>query len=96
MYVLEVWNPPEARVGAARPKPSVNKEKRHRRVSMALAQTKARRRVATRIVASRKVHTASTETRASQRSFDDIPKQMTPEGNVLRVKGRQAQVAVER
>src|SRR5258707_207939 len=45
MYVLEVWNPPEARVGAARPKPSVNKEKRHRRVSMALAQTKARRRV---------------------------------------------------
>jgi hypothetical protein len=39
---------------------------------------------------------ATVEHRAHEPRYEDIPRQLTPEGNVLRVDGRHAQVAVER
>jgi len=43
-----------------------------------------------------KASVAAAERRSSEPRFKDIPRQITPEGNVLRVDGRNAQVDVER
>ncbi|MBK3780112.1 hypothetical protein G3A43_07565 [Paraburkholderia aspalathi] len=94
-HYVEVWNPPEARIGAAHQKAGT-KAPRHRRVSMALAQAKLHHRSGVPTVATPKMATGPSNARDSQPSFDDLPRQITPEGNVLRVDGRGAKVSVQR
>lgn len=86
---IEVWNPPEARRSAAKPpKPSAHKPKKSR---LGAPATSRARRVA--VVS--KLRPATTE-RPGRTAFHDLPPQMTPEGNVLRVVGGQSRADVER
>jgi hypothetical protein len=95
-HYVEVWNPPEARTGAVHPKPAL-KPPRHRRVGVTLAQAaKLRHRPGGSAAGNPKVATGTLNTPNSQPSFDDLPRQITPEGNVLRVDGRDALAHVER
>jgi hypothetical protein len=94
-HYVEVWNPPEARVGAPHQKAAI-KAPRHRRVSTTLAQAKMRHHSGTPTVVTPKMPTGTSNARDSQPSFDDLPRQITPEGNVLRVDGRGARASVQR
>ena len=102
-HYIEVWNPPEARANAAAAaKPAAaavkpHKPLRRKRVSLGVSHTVPRvvLRVAPRAVAPRAVAPAAAQTSASSAkstpSFDAIPRQITPEGNVLRVSARHIQ-----
>ncbi len=75
---LEVWNPPEARRSAAKPpKPSAHQPKKSR--VGAPATSRARR------VAVASTVRPATTARPGRPTFHNLPPQMTPEGNVLRV-----------
>ena len=88
---VEVWNPPEARLqhtSAARVP-----VKRHH-VSLHPHQTKRTLHV---VASARIAQPPAMNAETSRKpSFDEIPRQLTPEGNVLRVGGRQARAEVER
>lgn len=102
-HYVEVWNPPEARAHAptmAKPAAAVKAHKplKRKRVSLGVPHTAPRvvARVAPRAVAPRAVVApAAAQTSASSAkstpSFDAIPRQITPEGNVLRVSARHIQ-----
>lgn len=90
----EVWNPPEARGGVQQIQPA-HKPPKHRRASAHMPRPKAHRHIVTALPAA-KAGVASTASHASRLTFDDIPRQITPEGNVLRVHGGQTRVEVER
>ncbi|WP_087733517.1 hypothetical protein [Paraburkholderia piptadeniae] len=95
---VEVWNPPEARgVVGIRPVQTARNTPPHRRTAAHVPHHRLRRHV----VATAPVPAISRRSTASQTSrpaltFDDIPRQITPEGNVLRVNDRQPRVEVER
>lgn len=91
---VEVWNPPEARVDTQRVQPA-RKAPKHRRASMRTGRTQ----LPSRSVAAApgpKASVAAVGHRTGEPRYDDIPRQITPEGNVLRVGGRGAEVEVER
>jgi hypothetical protein len=86
---VEIWNPPEARVAgepAPRPRPKVTKR---RHVSIHTSKATVRRNAAG--VASARTPAAPSQ---AAPSFDDIPRQLTPDGYVLRVRASHAQVEV--
>lgn len=82
---IEVWNPPEARASAIPATPKVVK-RRHVSVSRTRPAPSS-----AKVVATHKVRTAP----HSGLTYDDIPRKVTPEGNVLRVSGALASVRVE-
>jgi hypothetical protein len=96
-HYVEVWNPPEARgMAAVRPKqPAVSAHRplKRRRVSISAAKPRHHRDAVT---AGPRVPAPVAASHAATPTFDDIPRQITPEGNVLRVKGGQAHAEVER
>jgi len=86
---LEVWNPPEARSAAPKPpKPSAHKPKKSRASSSASGRTRRAVKVSTLRPA--------TTARPGTPTFNDLSRQMTPEGNVLRVAGGHSRIDVER
>lgn len=86
---IEVWNPPEVRRSAAKPpKPSARKPKKSRVGPLATGRT--------RRVAEVSTLRPATAARPGKPTFNDIPRQMTPEGNVLRVAGGQSRVDIGR
>lgn len=92
---VEIWNPPEARGGAGRHhnQPS-RKVSNHEKTDGRTAHRHSPRRVVAHApVSAAPVRAAS---QASRPTFDDIPRQLTPEGNVLRVDGRTMRAEVER
>jgi hypothetical protein len=96
-HYVEVWNPPEARGGVqpAYPVQSVHKAPLHRRASVHVAHSQLHHRVVAATPAA-KASVAAVGRRAREPRYDDIPRQITPEGNLLRVDGRRAQAEVER
>jgi hypothetical protein len=97
---IEIWNPPEARghtsSHAAVPAPA-------KAVASIPHKPPKRKRVSARVEVrpmSRALAPASMQPPAeaanAHPSYDRIPRQITPEGNVLRVTGRSAHVATER
>lgn len=93
-HYIEVWNPPEARAGARHPNVIPAKRVRHRHVRTALTQANARHSdgvpaTLPNIVTGPKAHDRGP-------SVDDLPRLITPEGNVLRVGGAAVEVRVER
>ncbi|GAB2922514.1 hypothetical protein GCM10027093_71980 [Paraburkholderia jirisanensis] len=109
-HYIEVWNPPEARGGVAPSQAALlaarkadRQAARHRRASLHIAHDAAhdvshsaahRRTVAAAPAPQAPVVTV--ERRTGEPRYEDIPRQITPEGNVLRIDGRHAQVDVER
>jgi len=93
-HYLEVWNPPEAR-DEVQPVRPVGKAPRHRRASVHAARGQLRHRIAA-AAPGPKASVAAVEHGARAPRYEDIPRQLTPEGNVLRVDGRRAQARVDR
>lgn len=90
---VEVWNPPEARFAH----PSiVHKPVRHRRSAFHSHEGTARHKSIASIPTIVRPTTVSKTTGTPRPTFDDIPRQLTPEGNVLRVKGGLSRAEVER
>jgi hypothetical protein len=90
----EVWNPPEAR-GGARHIQSAHKPVKHMRASPNLARTKARH-IAEARVTMRPERASRSTSETGQSNFDDIPRRITPEGNVLRFDGGHVRAEVQR
>jgi len=108
-HYIEVWNPPEARGGMAPSQAALlaarkadRQAARHRRASLHMAHdvshNAARRRTVAAMPAPQapQAPVVTVERRTSEPRYEDIPRQITPEGNVLRIDGRHAQVDVER
>lgn len=91
---VELWNPPEAHgaMPAGRP---VHQTPKHRRAGVRIAHNGLHHRVAA-AAPGPKASVATVDHRAHEPRYEDIPRQMTPEGNVLRVDGHHAQAEVER
>lgn len=92
---IEVWNPPEARATSTHAAPLHKPLSRRRPVRQAV-RFRARQIVAPvpKLVAKRS--RPEGELRAPEPDVTDIPRQITPEGNILRVDSRQAGVGVWR
>ena len=92
---IEIWNPPEARggllQGAGAPKSLTHK----RRVPH-LVKTRAHRTSATATKLAMKQGVARADTRRVNPDVSEIPRLITPEGNVLRVDARDSYVEVVR
>jgi hypothetical protein len=93
-HYVEVLNPPEAH-GAMVPGQPLHKTPKHRRASVRIAHNGLHHRVVA-ATPGPKASVAAAEHRIHEPRYEDIPRQMTPEGNVLRVDGRHAQAEVER
>ncbi|SFT82862.1 hypothetical protein [Paraburkholderia aspalathi] len=91
---VEVWNPPEARGDTQRARP-VRKAPKHRRASMRTGRSQLHHHIVA-AAPGPKASVAAGGHRTGEPRYDDIPRQMTPEGNVLRVDGRRAHVEIER
>jgi hypothetical protein len=92
-HYCKVWNPPEAR-GMLHVQPD-RKPPPHRRVNVHIAHAKMHHRQVAATASVPKTPAASTASRASQPRFDGIQRQLTLEGNVLRVDGGKTRVEVE-
>lgn len=90
---VEVWNPPEARLGNPR---VAHEPVRHSRLAFHTHGNAERPRPAASMSTVVKPTTASKTAGTPWQTFDDIPRQLTPEGNVLRVKGGYSQAEVVR
>lgn len=93
-HYTETWNPPEAR-GQAYGKAAHGQWEPRQRARLAV---KSRRLPSIASVAKLpvKLHSAPQSSRAKAPDVSDIPRQITPEGNVLRVDSRHAPVQVTR
>jgi hypothetical protein len=91
---VEVSNPPEARGDTPRVQP-VRKAPKQRRASMRAGCSHLQHRIVA-AAPGPKASVAAVGHRRGEPRYDDIPRQLTPEGNVLRVGGRRAEVEVER
>lgn len=94
-HYVEVWNPPEVRSGIEPGQPA-HKTTKHRRASDRLAHSRLHHRIVAAAAPGPKASVAAVGHRAHEPRYEDIPRQLTPEGNVLRVDGRHAQAKVER
>ncbi|EIF31639.1 hypothetical protein BCh11DRAFT_07169 [Burkholderia sp. Ch1-1] len=92
---VEVWNPPEARADAPPAKLS-HKQSIHRHSASRTVKYHARsaRAPAPKLIAKQREIPA--DSRTATPDLTDIPRQITPEGNILRVDSRQAYVGVSR
>ncbi len=92
---VEIWNPPEAGGAAGRHHLQTSrKAANHDRTGGRVAHHHSPRRVVAHAPAPAAPVRAASQ--ASRPTFDDIPRQLTPEGNVLRVDGRTMRAEVER
>jgi hypothetical protein len=93
---VEVWNPPEARASAPRKSPDARKSANHRHGDARAVKVHMRRnpRPAPALVAKQGRMQQAVPTQKPDMS--EIPRQITPEGNVLRVTTRAADVGVVR
>ncbi|MFL9887608.1 hypothetical protein PQR66_31585 [Paraburkholderia agricolaris] len=82
----EVWNPPEARASAPRRAGAAHKLAVRPHVAPRTVNVQARRAPAPKLVA--KQSTIQKNPPASEPDMSGIPRQITPEGNVLRVDSR--------
>lgn len=91
--IIELWNPPEARL-AHGTKPHARPVAHHR----VNARTHPLKRHRVLVVPADKLKTPDLPVEAGKRepNFDEIPRQLTPEGYVLRVNGGATNVAVVR
>jgi hypothetical protein len=78
MYVLEIWNPPEARGASLHRSTATHMPTMHTRAVQHIVMTRTRRMP------------------AKTPDLSDIPRQITPEGNVLRVDSRNTTAEVTR
>ncbi|OUL88428.1 hypothetical protein CA602_11240 [Paraburkholderia hospita] len=83
---VELWNPPEARI--AHPSIAHKPVRRHRLAFHARESTARHTAVASIPTAVRPAPESKTAG-TPKPTFDAIPRQLTPEGNVLRVSGSQ-------
>jgi hypothetical protein len=92
----EVWNPPEARATAPHGVRAAHKLAVHRHVVLHTMKVHARRATpsAPKLVA--KQSKMQKTMPADEPDTPEIPRQLTPEGNVLRVTGRGASAEVAR
>lgn len=95
-HYVEVWNPPEARGGVvaaqtARPGAATRNPKKRRRPGIDTASAHRRHTVPMTVAPSEQRASA-----AAAPTFDYIPRQITPEGNVLRVRASQIPAGIER
>ncbi|MEP9328470.1 hypothetical protein PPMP20_36050 [Paraburkholderia phymatum] len=101
---VEVWNPPEARsaapMHAKKAMVSGHRSEKRRQVSVygAASQLHGKPRAAISAENFRQApaHPAAASAAYAAPTFDEIPRQITPEGNVLRVKGGRERVDVVR
>jgi hypothetical protein len=93
-HYVEIWNPPEARASAPKPT-TASKPAKRIHPAPRLAKTKVAHPAAVPTVAARPRPT-HVDLRHPAPDVTDIPRQITPEGNVLRVDGRNAHVQVAR
>lgn len=94
-HYIEIWNPPEARGGLHQGAGAPKSLTRKRRVPH-LVRTQAHRTpsIATKLAA--KQGTAGAGTRRVTPDVSEIPRLITPEGNVLRVDAHESHVEVVR
>jgi hypothetical protein len=94
---VEVWNPPEARASAPQ-KTTVSRKPVHHRqaVAPAVKVHMRRRPMPTPGLVAKQAHMRPTMPTTEQPDMSEIPRQITPEGNVLRVTTRAASVGVVR
>ena len=92
-HYVEVWNPPEAH-GGMRPAPPVRTTPRHHHTNVHIARAQLHHRVVA-AVPGPKASVAAVGHRAHTPRYDDIPRQVTPEGNILRVDARPEQAGVQ-
>jgi hypothetical protein len=92
----EVWNPPEARASAAHTVGTLHKPTVRRHTAAHAVKVHSRRTspTASRLVA--KQGNVRKTLRRDEPGMSEIPRQVTPEGNVLRVRSRVASVQVIR
>jgi hypothetical protein len=92
---IEVWNPPEARATAPHAAP-LHKHLSRRHAAHQAVKFRARQIAAAvpKLVAKRSRPEGAL--RAPEPDVTDLPRQMTPEGNILRVDSRQASAGVLR
>ena len=92
----EVWNPPEARATAPHRAGTSHRLAVRRHVALHAKRVHSPRAIATapRLVA--KQGNAQKTLRKDEPDMSEIPRQTTPEGNVLRVKGHAASAHVVR
>lgn len=83
---VEMWNPPEARASAI---PAKAKAVKRRHVSVQHARPS---HPPAKVVATPKVRPSPHQ----GLTYDDIPRKLTPEGNVLRVSGAHSRAHLER
>jgi hypothetical protein len=91
---IEVWNPPEARGGALHAKRLHRPI--HRHAGPQAVKFRARQSPAPLPKAVAKRSKAQDVLRPTEPDVTDIPRQITPEGNILRVSSRHDHVAVSR
>lgn len=92
---IEVWNPPEARGGVSRMKPARKQSIHHHAVPRAV-KFRARPSPASVPKVMAKQGKTPDELRTTEPDVTDIPRQITPEGNILRVDSRHTSVGVAR
>ncbi|SDI70939.1 hypothetical protein SAMN04487926_12273 [Paraburkholderia steynii] len=95
-HYVEVWNPPEARGAVvaeftSRPGAVTRNLKKRKRPGINIASAHSRHKAPVAATPSEQRASA-----AAAPTFDDIPRQITPEGNVLRVKTNQVPAGVVR
>lgn len=94
-HYVEVWNPPEAR-GRMEPAHRARKTpKQRQRVNDRLAHERSHHRVVA-AVPGPNASVANVGRRTHEPRYEDIPRQLAPESNVLRVDGQNARAEVER
>ncbi|VVD30848.1 conserved exported protein of unknown function (plasmid) [Paraburkholderia dioscoreae] len=92
---IEIWNPPEARGGLLQGA-GVPKSLTHKRRVPHLLKTRAHRTPTTATRLAVKAGAAGAGTRRVTPDVSEIPRLITPEGNVLRVDARDSYVEVVR
>jgi hypothetical protein len=96
MYVLEIWNPPEARGASLHRSTATHMPTMHTRAVQHIVMTRTRRMPAPAPKLAMKEHNARMGATAKTPDLSDIPRQITPEGNVLRVDSRNTTAEVTR
>ena len=98
---VEIWNPPEARASAPRKTTMTRKSANHRHTDVRAVKVHMRRRpkptpTPTPSLVAKQGHATQQATPAEKPDMSEIPRQITPEGNVLRVTARAASAGVVR
>lgn len=92
---IEVWNPPEARGGVQHAAP-LRSRSMHRPASPRPARFHTRRHATPLPTVVAKHSKAEDGLRTTEPDVTDIPRQITPEGNILRVGSREAHAHLAR